>query len=98
MFCLFCNTDCVSVFLCVKIFPSKPNPTPVEAGVRFFQAQDQPIVTTQFHVDNRVFSHSLDVVSKMYLIYLTLPIDLCLYMGFLISWRIVCSRASRPGE
>ena len=28
---------------------------------------------------------------------LTLPVDLCLYMGFLIAWRIVCSRAS-PGE
>ena len=26
---------------------------------------------------------------------LTLPVDLCLYMGFLIAWRIVCSRASR---
>ena len=31
------------------------------------------------------------------LISLTLPVDLCLYMGFLIAWRIVCSRAS-PGE
>ena len=28
------------------------------------------------------------------LISLTLPVDLCLYMGFLIAWRIVCSRAS----
>ena len=28
---------------------------------------------------------------------LTLPVDLCLYMGFLMEWRIVCSRAS-PGE
>ena len=28
---------------------------------------------------------------------LTLPVDLCLYMGFLIAWRIVCSRAS-PGD
>ena len=24
---------------------------------------------------------------------LTLPVDLCLYMGFLIAWRIVYSRA-----
>ena len=31
------------------------------------------------------------------LISLTLPVDLCLYMGFLIAWRIVCSRAS-PGQ
>ena len=38
-------------------------------GVRFFQAQDQPIVTTHVRVDNRVFSHSLDVVSKMYIVY-----------------------------
>ena len=28
---------------------------------------------------------------------LTLPVDPCLFMGFLIAWRIVCSRAS-PGE
>ena len=27
------------------------------------------------------------------LISLTLPVDLCLYMGFLIAWRIVYSRA-----
>ena len=33
-------------------------------GVRFFQAQDQPIVTTHGRVGNRVFSHSLDIVSK----------------------------------
>ena len=33
----------------------------------FFQAQDQPSVTTQVRVGNRVFSHSLDVVSKMYI-------------------------------
>ena len=45
------------------------NPTPVEGDVRFFQAQDQPIVTTHVRVDNRVFSHSLDVVSKMYIVY-----------------------------
>ena len=44
-----------------------PNPTPVEEEVRFFQVQDQPIVTTQVRVCNRVFSHSLDVVSKMYI-------------------------------
>ena len=36
-------------------------------GVRFFQVQDQPIVTTQVRVGNRVFSHSLDVVSYMYI-------------------------------
>ena len=41
-----------------------PNPTPVEGKVRFFQAQDQPSVTTHVRVGNRVFSHSLDVVSK----------------------------------
>ena len=35
--------------------------------VRFFQAQDQPSVTTHVRVGNRVFSHSLDVVSKMYI-------------------------------
>ena len=35
-------------------------------GYDFFQAQDQPIVTTHVRVGNRVFSHSLDVVSKMY--------------------------------
>ena len=34
---------------------------------------------------------------KYYLISLTLPVDLCLYMGFLIAWRIVCSGVS-PGE
>ena len=43
-----------------------PNPTPVEGEVRFFQAQDQPSVTTHVRVGNRVFSHSLDVVSKMH--------------------------------
>ena len=37
-------------------------------GVRFFQVQDQPIVTTQVRVGNRVFSNSLDVVSKMYVL------------------------------
>ena len=31
------------------------------------------------------------------LISLTLPVDLCLYMAFLMAWRIVFSRAS-PGE
>ena len=31
------------------------------------------------------------------LIYLTMPVDPCLYMGFLIAWCILCSRAS-PGE
>ena len=31
------------------------------------------------------------------LISLTLPVDLCLFMGFLIAWRIVCSLGS-PGE
>ena len=36
-------------------------------GVRFFQAQDQPSVTTHVRVGNRVFSHSLDVVSKMHI-------------------------------
>ena len=48
-----------------------PNPTPVEGEVRFFQAQDQPSVTTYVRVGNRVFSNSLDVVSKMhiYIIY-----------------------------
>ena len=34
---------------------------------------------------------------RYYLISLTLPVDLCLYTGFLIAWRIVCSRAL-PGE
>ena len=43
------------------------NPTPVEGEVRFFQAQDQPSVTTHVRVGNRVFSHSLDVVSKMHI-------------------------------
>ena len=33
----------------------------------FFQAQDQPSVTTHVRVGNRVFSHSLDVVSKMHI-------------------------------
>ena len=45
-----------------------PNPSPVEEEVRFFQVQDKPIVTTQVRVGNRVFSHSLDVVSKMYIL------------------------------
>ena len=40
---------------------------PVEGEVRFFQAQDQPSVTTHVRVGNRVFSHSLDVVSKMHI-------------------------------
>ena len=44
-----------------------PNPTPVEGEVRFFQAQDQPSVTTHARVGNRVFSHSLGVVSKMHI-------------------------------
>ena len=44
-----------------------PNPTPVEGEVRFFQAQEQPSVTTHVRVGNRVFSHSLDVVSKMHI-------------------------------
>ena len=35
--------------------------------VRFFQAQDQSSVTTHVRVGNRVFSHSLDIVSKMYI-------------------------------
>ena len=35
--------------------------------VRFFQAQDQPSVTTHVRVGNRVFSHLLDVVSKMHI-------------------------------
>ena len=43
-----------------------PNPTPVEGKVRFFQAQDQPSVTTNVRVGNRVFSHSLDVVYTLY--------------------------------
>ena len=44
-----------------------PNLTRVEGEVRFFQPQDQPSVTTHVRVGNRVFSHSLDVVSKMYI-------------------------------
>ena len=44
-----------------------PNPTQVEGEVRFFQAQDQPSVTTHVRVGYRVFSHSLDVVSKMHI-------------------------------
>ena len=44
-----------------------PNPTLVEREVRFFKAQDQPSVTTHVRVGNRVFSHSLDVVSKMHI-------------------------------
>ena len=44
-----------------------PKPTPVEGEVRFFEAQDQPIITTHVRVGNRVFSYSLDVVSKMYI-------------------------------
>ena len=36
-------------------------------GGTIFQAQDQPSVTTHVRVGNRVFSHSLDVVSKMYI-------------------------------
>ena len=36
-------------------------------GVRFFQAQDQPSVITHVLVGNRLFSHSFDVVSKMYI-------------------------------
>ena len=32
-----------------------PNPTPMEGEVRFFQAQDQPSVTTHVPVGNRVF-------------------------------------------
>ena len=43
------------------------NPTPEEGEVRFFQAQNQPSVTTHVRVGNRVFSHSIDVVSKMYI-------------------------------
>ena len=35
-------------------------------GVRFFQAQDQPSAT-HVRVGNRVFYHSLDVVSKMHI-------------------------------
>ena len=42
-------------------------PTLLEGEVRFFQAQDQPSVTTHVRVCNRMFSHSLDVVSKMYI-------------------------------
>ena len=44
-----------------------PNPTPVEGEVQFFQAQDQPSVTTHVRFGNRVFSHSLDVVSKIHM-------------------------------
>ena len=44
-----------------------PNPTPEEGEVRFFQAQNQPSVTTHVRVGNRVFSHSIDVVSKMFI-------------------------------
>ena len=44
-----------------------PNPTPVKGEVRFFQAQDQPSVNTHVRVGNQVFSHSLDVVSKMHI-------------------------------
>ena len=36
-------------------------------GGTIFQAQDQPSVTTHVRVGNRVFSHSLDVVSKMHI-------------------------------
>ena len=36
----------------------------MEGEVRFFQAQDQPSATTHVRVGNRVFSHTLDVVSK----------------------------------
>ena len=35
-------------------------------GTIFFQAQDQSSVTIHVRVGNRVVSHSLDVVSKMY--------------------------------
>ena len=42
-------------------------PYPVEGEVQFFQAQDQPSVTTHVRVGNRAFSHSLDVVSKMHI-------------------------------
>ena len=36
-------------------------------GGTIFQAQDQPSVPTHVRVGNRVFSHSLDVVSKMHI-------------------------------
>ena len=36
-------------------------------GGTIFQAQDQPSVTTHVRVGNRVFSHSLDFVSKIYI-------------------------------
>ena len=40
---------------------------------------------------------STKLLIRYCLISLTLPVDLCLYMAFLIVWRIVCSRTS-PGE
>ena len=65
------------------------HPTPVEGEVRFFQAQDQPSVTTHIRVGNRVFSHSLDVVSKMhiYTLYGSLSKngEICVLYDFLAS-------------
>ena len=56
----------------------------MEGEVRFFQAQDQPSVTTYVRVGNRVFSHSLDVVSKMHIPQIrcgVLPISLHIETG-----------------
>ena len=42
-------------------------PYSIGGGGTIFQAHDQPSVITHIRVGNRVFSHSLDVVSKMHI-------------------------------
>ena len=62
-------TVCTELMLSVHRADCERATQPYSSGgeVRFFQAQDQPSVTTHVRVGNRVFSHSLDVVSKMHI-------------------------------
>ena len=68
-------------------------------GVRFSRMiSTKPEINDQMIYNLFLFSivdnHEIPVYC---LISLTLPVDICLYMGFLIAWRIVCSGVS-PGE
>ena len=57
-------------------------------GLSYFVANN-PLFVYTFTYKSRILFNFFDPAG--------VPVDLYLYMSFLIAWRIVCSRAS-PGE
>ena len=59
-------TVCTELMLSIHRSDCERATQPYSSGgeVRFYQAQDQPSITIHVRVDNRVVSHSFDVVSK----------------------------------